>query len=628
MSAKKEAYKKYYDSDIFNTKPNDSSTIIKKMKLRMNHPMYDSTKEIIFNLSQEKRIKRNGHKKEDLKQLVLSKSEIRRKHNYEKTYASDIFNQRRATSSERKKGVKRFADEINKITCLNGMGDEKQYIRDLKHYTKTHRAEEKEYIPIYSLKRITPQERYYREHFLNHGALPEINDLYNTSEIMNTEEKKINNYIYRKKNLNKDLIVYNNVGADKKGIKVELNNNNKKYLKKKGLNLYEGRRNFVEPYLYPNNSCKINKQIQLESQIFSDESDRKDFKEEAEKINDRLEKEKKKHYHVDIFGRPLIRIKKDIINSNRNLYGSVHSKWNRTNLDWASPKCQIIFNNSTKDSKCQTARQRKLSQFSDSQNYDILTGREKEPIIYNYKHKENNNKGKKKFDAIINRMPNLNDGQKLGIKMRVSSLDCTNEQDWDDKVNSLKNFFAKNLYKKSKEKDITGKISEMKNNASNISIYNTQDNIFHDYVITYSTKANKFEKLDEIGIQKLFANKGIYTYDIRKNYFDKGNYNTINIKIKGNDTNNKLYRKVKKLQEELRKDNYKFNIEKRKVKNYGIKSGKVVCNPRAKGGTTYIQYDKNREDNEFKKGPNDVKSRKEFSKQYAQINYKYKRSFL
>jgi hypothetical protein len=306
----------------------------------------------------------------------------------------------------------------------------------------------------------------------------------------------------------------------------------------------------------------------------------------------------------------------------------VHSKWNRTNLDWASPESQIIFNNSTKNSKCQTARQRKLSQLSDSQNYDILTGREKEPIIYNYKHKENTNKGKKKFDAIINRMPNLNDGQKLGIKMRVSSLDCTNEQDWDDKVNSLKNFFAKNLHKKSKEKDITGKIGEIKNNASNISIYNTHDNIYHDYVITYSTKANKFEKLDEIGIQKLFANKGIHAYDIRKNQFDKGNYNTINIKIKGNDTNNKLYRKVKKLQEELRKDNYKFNIEKRKVKNYGIKSGKVVCNPRAKGGITYIQNDKNCEDSELKKAPNDIKSRKGFSKQYAQINYKYKRSFL
>ena len=66
------------------------------------------------------------------------------------------------------------------------------------------------------------------------------------------------------------------------------------------------------------------------------------------------------------------------------------------------------------------------------------------------------------------------------------------------------------------------------------------------------TKGNQFEKFDEAEIQKLLGNKGIQAYDIHKNPFDKGNYNTINIKIKGNDDNNELYNKVKKVQEDLR----------------------------------------------------------------------------
>ena len=636
MSSKKEAYTRYYGSDIFNSKPNYRNQEKKFMKLRVKHPMYDSTREIIFNLNKEKRINRNKDTKDSLKNQILSKSEIRRKNNYDKTYRSDIFNQRKVTSSEKKKGVKRFTDETNKPTCLNGMGDEKEYIKDLKKYTKTHRAEKKEYIPVYSLHMITPQERYYREHYLNHSAFPELNDTHNRSqEILDT--KLINNYIYRRKNLNKDLIVYNNVGADKKGNKGEISVRTKKFFRKKPLALYEGRRNFVDPLLYPSNSCKINKQIQLESHIFPSENE-KNPKEEAKIINNRIQKDKRRYYNVDIFGRPRPKVNVDSIKSDRNLYGSIHTKWNRTNLDWTSPECQIIFNNTSKDRQFQTARQRQLNEYSNSQNIDILTGVEKEAIIYSYNSRENDDKGKKKFDAIINKIPNLSIGQKLGLKMRFSSLDCNNDKELENKGRSLKNFFANNLHKKSKEKDIVIKVNEKKNkvnndnnnnnNNNNINNNNSNDNLYHDYVITYSVKGNKFEKLDEVGIQELFKKKGIRAYNVQKDCFDKGNYNTINIKFLGNDDKNQLYNKVKKVQDELRKENYKINIEKKKVKNHGIKSGKIVCNPRVKGGTMYVNMDKSTEGSGFKKIPNDAKNRKDFSKQFAQINYKYKRSFL
>ena len=221
--------------------------------------------------------------------------------------------------------------------------------------------------------------------------------------------------------------------------------------------------------------------------------------------------------------------------------------------------------------------------------------------------------------------------------MRFSSLDCNNDKELENKGRSLKNFFANNLHKKSKEKDIVIKVNEKKNKVNNDNNNNNNnnninnnphDNAYHDYVITYSVKGNKFEKLDEVGIQELFKKKGIRAYNVQKDCFDKGNYNTINIKFLGNDDKNQLYNKVKKVQDELRKENYKINIEKKKVKNHGIKSGKIVCNPRVKGGTMYVNMDKSAEGSGFKKIPNDAKNRKDFSKQFAQINYKYKRSFL
>ena len=67
---------------------------------------------------------------------------------------------------------------------------------------------------------------------------------------------------------------YNNVGADKKGKPGEVNYQEKRYFKQKPV-LYEGRRNFVDSNQA--NNCKINKQIQMESHIFSNENKNKDF---------------------------------------------------------------------------------------------------------------------------------------------------------------------------------------------------------------------------------------------------------------------------------------------------------------------------------------------------------------
>ena len=627
MSTRNDIYKKYYDSDIFNANPNYTYNVVKKTRLRINHPTYDETKEDVFNIGKEKRIRRNLGKNNSVKMPVVSRSAAKRKNNYMKIYGSDIFNQRGATSSERRRGVKQIPNTTNKSTYLNEMGDREEYIKDLKYYTNQHRAEKKEYEPVYYANKITPQERYYREHFINHGALPEKKDFSNSQD--NIEEKKLNNYIHNKIYLNKELDIYNNVGADKKGIPGQINIKEKRYFRQKPVGLYEGKKHFIDTNLYPQNSCKINKQFQMESYIFSYTDKKKDYNEEARKINERLEKEKRKNYNVNILGQSMGQPKRDSINSNRSLYGSVHSRWNRTNLDWTSPECQIIFNNTLDEGRNQSARQRKINQLTDSQNIDILTGLEKEPINNNHKSKEekNKNNGMKRFDEIINEIPNLNEGQKLGIKMKVSSLDCNSDKEWDNKGKSLNDYYTNNYHKINKDKEVTGKVNDKRNKIdNNKKNSNFHDNSYHDYVITYSTKGNQFEKFDEIDIQKLFGAKGIQAYDIHKNPFDKGNYNTINIKLKGNDANNELYNKVKKVQEDLRKEHYKINIEKGKVKNHGIKVGKMVSNPGAKVGIMYDNMNKNYEGSTFKQMPNDIKARKGFSKQFAQINYGYKKS--
>ena len=354
----------------------------------------------------------------------------------------------------------------------------------------------------------------------------------------------------------------------------------------------------------------------MESHIFANADDDKDFNVEVKEINDRLEKEKRKHYHLNVLGVPYQDVKTEPVNKDRNIYGAPKSKWNRTNLDWSSPECQVLFNNSNRK---QTARERKINQLSDSQNIDIFTGEPKKPINYRMAEKQiSNDRDAKRINEIVKDIPNLNEGQRLGIKMKVSALDCNNDREWDNKEKLLNDFYVNK--KPNRGKEVTEKINSRKDRTDNDNINN--ENTYHDYVITYSTKGNQFEKFDEADIQKIFGNKGIQTYDIHKNPFDKGNYNTINIKIKGNDANNQLYDKVKKVQEDLRRQNYKVNIEKGAVKNIG-NHGKLVNNPGSKAGI--MQDSINYENSKYTTMPNEMRARKGFTKEFAQVNHKYKK---
>ena len=608
-----EIYNKIYSSDIFNTNPTFERTEAPKGIARNNQTTLESTKEEVFNVGKEKRIRRNKPLKDIENNNALNRSAAKRKNNndiYDKIYGSDIFNQRNASSMERRRGKNQPLNVRNKTSFIPE-GNNEEYKRDLKYYTKQHRVEKKEYDPDKYMSQITPQERYYREHY---GAQcpfgsNESKNYDNVNDNRN-EERKINNYIHNKINLNNEIKQYNNDRDDRKGKFEEENNNEKRYFKQKPR---EGKRNFVDSKEFSQNNCKINRQIQMESHIFNNAEQHKDFNQEVKEINDRLETEKRRTYNTNVLGQPYKEVKVEPVNNNKEFYGSVNSRWKRTNLDWKDPEAQIMFAN-TDENRNISARQRKINQMANSQNIDIFSGEKKKPINFEQEQPESESR---KIDEIIDNIPNLDEGQKLGIKMKASVMDCNNDDDWNNRGKLYNDFYRNNPGKINKNKAVAGKIGDKRNVMNNdyINNYNDNfnDNIYQDYVITYSTKGNQFEKYDENDIQKLLSTKGVQAYDIQKNPFDNGNYNRINLKIKGRDKND-IYNKMKKVEDEFKKQNY---IEKGSDQNYGKKQGRT--NQPSKYG---IKYDNNNNnDSNYKIMSNDMKERKGFSKQFDQVNY-------
>ena len=95
MSKRDEVYKRYYESDIFNNNPAHLSKTIEYPKIKLHtsyHPTFENTKEDVFNISQNKRIKRE----KEVVPIERSQSAIRRRKIYDGVYGSDIFNRQRA----------------------------------------------------------------------------------------------------------------------------------------------------------------------------------------------------------------------------------------------------------------------------------------------------------------------------------------------------------------------------------------------------------------------------------------------------------------------------------------------------------------------------------------------------
>ena len=146
---------------------------------------------------------------------------------------------------------------------------------------------------------------------------------------------------------------------------------------------------------------------------------------------------------------------------------------------------------------------------------------------------------------------------------------------------------------------------------------------YNNYTITYGIKnGNNFDNFNDNEIKNIFGKKGLNVYDIHKNTFVNGNkYNIIDLKISENNKNDEINKKIKLIEEELIKKNYKLKIEK------GNKSNKLKNTINNPGGKIAIMKENTankKEEAKFKVMPNEYKAKRGFTKQFSGINYSYK----
>ena len=590
MASRKEYFGKYYSSDIFNLiqkSPIDET----KPKLRLNRSTLENTKEDLFNIRKEKRINRNENK-----DIYFNNSAEKRKINYEKIYGSDIFNLR-AKSVEKRNGRHHMPNIANKSTCFEEMKNNEEYIKEFKQYTKEKRGDD--------------------------------DNKYNIKTMENNNKNELK-YIKRRKT---DIESQNNKGL------INHNKNSNSILnfrKKHPLTLYSTqKRHFVDLDECRENNCAINKQLQFESYLFSNQDNNYiKSQEDINEINARINKRKHTPNNFNILGQPIIRV-----NRKKNFNDNIHSsmcelhpkKIGPSNMTWDNPSSEVMYSpDYTKNlyknygPKGPTAYQRRLHQFADSDNLDTLSGLKKnygnnfknvkKPKTDEIKNKEE----QKKIEKILEGVPNLSEGKKILIKMNSSILDFNDDKELEKKTKDLNNFLKK---EKTKKKEITDKI----NHIDNKKIANNKN--FENYIITYGIKGgNNFEKYNENEIKNIFGKKGINVYDIHKNNFARGkSYNTIELKIAGNNINNELNKKIKLIQDDLIKKNCKVKIEKIKKSN-NIK--KTVTNPGGKIAIMKENIINKKEENKYKMMPNEYKTKSNFTKQFSGINYSYKNPYL
>ena len=590
MASRKEYFGKYYSSDIFNLiqkSPIDET----KPKLRLNRSTLENTKEDLFNIRKEKRINRNENK-----DIYFSNSAEKRKINYEKIYGSDIFNLR-AKSVEKRNGRHHMPNIANKSTCFEEMKNNEEYIKEFKQYTKEKRGDD--------------------------------DNKYNIKTMENNNKNELK-YIKRRKT---DIESQNNKGL------INHNKNSNSILnfrKKHPLTLYSTqKRHFVDLDECRENNCAINKQLQFESYLFSNQDNNYiKSQEDINEINARINKRKHTPNNFNILGQPIIRV-----NRKKNFNDNIHSsmcelhpkKIGPSNMTWDNPSSEVMYSpDYTKNlyknygPKGPTAYQRRLHQFADSDNLDTLSGLKKnygnnfknvkKPKTDEIKNKEE----QKKIEKILEGVPNLSEGKKILIKMNSSILDFNDDKELEKKTKDLNNFLKK---EKTKKKEITDKI----NHIDNKKIANNKN--FDNYIITYGIReGNNFEKYNENEIKNIFGKKGINVYDIHKNNFARGkSYNTIELKIAGNNINNELNKKIKLIQDDLIKKNCKVKIEKIKKSN-NIK--KTVTNPGGKIAIMKENIINKKEENKYKMMPNEYKTKSNFTKQFSGINYSYKNPYL
>jgi hypothetical protein len=624
MTSRKEIYEKYFNSSIFsNSTPNDSGP---QIRVRVSQTSLADTKNDLFN-TERKPIKSS-----------LTKKGVNRLGVYSKIYGSDIFCQTQQNEQKKREGVKKLRNANNFSSCMEGMKNNEEYVLNLKNYSKEHRAEKKEYNPDKYLMKESAAERYYKEFNDPHGSLV-LPDRCFSSDPKN---QKI--YAQKKNNLIKELTKYNDCGVDKKkkpgeheGQSVE----NKIFVRKKTdwNKKSSGDYHYVESKSNPQNNCKINKQLYLESHIFPENSkqNEKNPNLNIEKINTRIEEEKAKINRNDRYHLGDENQKRDLSNNDRNLWGSVHSKWEKSNLDWKDAQTELMFgpglpqdvkNNFGPNGP--NAFQRKLNDMADTKNKDTINEEKKIPINNLKKPPSNdeiNREGLIKVEKIINEIP-LKEDKKCKLRMGITTALLDNDPDGAKKAKTLNRFYSNpNLLNKSKNRNrpIITKIGSFTNlKEKEFGVKSGHDYI--NYVLTYPIKG-QFDKYNEEDIKKIFGTKGVHVYDVKRNMFDKGTYNTIKFKVKENEDSGNLKDKMHEISKDFEKQNYKVLINKEEKKDIKKTSkNMMLAKPGSKLGI--INENVGTENNvtaKLTKIPDKIRYKNSFSKIYGQVDYEYKK---
>ena len=534
QNPKSDAYIKYYSSNIFNLNSNNNEIEPSKYNRQRKHiHLPINTKENLFNIGKQKRIKRDILKNKN----ILSKSVEKKRRNPRE---SDIFFLKKSNSCERRKGVKFIPDILNKKTALYELRNIDDYNNYIKDYEFIHRNNKSTYNPEIYINKETPYERYFKAYYKD-----------NISN--NNKDELLEKYIHDRKYLKNEISKLN----DSVGEINEASIRKKRYIPKRR-NKSEDKRFFADSKFFPRHNCTINKQIQMESNIFNNNINKeKDYFQEAKEIYNRLEKANKKQLQK-----------------------------NNINTEF------VEYSNNT---LANTRRIKDLYDKNKFRKYNLITGKEKIeriPVINKNIEKSEN----KKIQDMIESIPNLSTHNKIRIKMKSSILDFNEEKDISQKCQELKDFYntnADNSIRKRKKKDITLKINE-KNNDIILNDDNLNKKPSEKYVMTY-TSNTKFDKFDSSEIKNIFEKKGVQVYDIRdkNNNFNGRNLNCISFKLKGENEN-----KIQSIENYLKKENYKVKIKK----DNNIKKANKE------------QINKNKEEKKFKIMPKEYIERKGFTK--------------
>lgn len=598
MLNSKALYRKNFNSDIFLQSPSTPSIIVKKIKIRESFNSLLKTKEDLF------------HTERNYPKENLSKSDIKHQNIYKQIYGSDIFFKNKMENIQKKKGVKIIKNRNNFSDCLEHLKNNEEFAENIKNYTLTHRKGKNEYNPDKYFSKDSATERYYSQVIDSQGSSIFLQRPFS----VDPENKR--NFAYNKKYLNSNLRKLNDCGADKKGKrdKNKVLTERKKYIKNK-IKLYDDKREKIKRIISykkisPQTACKINKRLNLISHVFINNI--KDKQKSLENLKSKKINQKKiENYRDEYYQLGDENLKRDLTNNDPNLWGSVHSKWIRSKIDWSNSESELIFGNTFSKEmkkiygkKGPNAFQRKVNHLADSQNKDTITERKKEPI---YKIKKPPSQEKingyiyDKIKKIVNDIPNLKEDKKNKITNNETTAVLNGENNLEKKIKGLNKYYT---------------------NANNFAADKKEKN-YSEYVITYQTKG-QFEKYNENDIKLMFGNKGLNIYDVQKNMFDKGIFNTIRFKIWGNEEETVKHR-IDEIKKDLQKQNCRVLIDK-KEKNIRKKMKNFISNPLGKKPGIMNENIGNGINNEkkLKKIPDKIRSKHNFSKEFKDINYKYK----